>query len=64
VRGRFVLAVCRDADGVRAAIAGLLEAITQDREVTRERLRGYQHEAAAVYWDMTPLLSIAVIAPR
>ena len=62
MRERFILAVCRDAAGVPAAIAGMLEAATHDREVTRERLRGYQHEAAAVYWDMTPLLSIAVIA--
>jgi hypothetical protein len=47
---------------VPAAVAGMLEAATHDREVTRERIRDYQHEAAAVYWDMTPLLSIAVIA--
>jgi hypothetical protein len=62
VRERFILAVCRNAPGVPADIAGMLEAATHDREVTRERLRDYQHEAAAVYWDMTPLLSIAVIA--
>jgi hypothetical protein len=62
VRGRFILSVCRDAAGVPAAIAGMLEAATHDREVTRERLRGYQHEVFAVDWDMTSLLSIAVIA--
>jgi hypothetical protein len=47
---------------VPAAVAGMLEAAIHDREVTRARIRHYQHEAAAVYWDMTPLLSIAVIA--
>jgi hypothetical protein len=59
VRERFILAVCRGAAGVPAA---MIEAATRDREVNCECLRGCGYQAAAVYWGMTPLLSIAVIA--
>jgi hypothetical protein len=33
-----------------------LEGVANDREVKRSKIRAYRHEAAAVYWDMTPLL--------
>lgn len=62
VREAFVTAVCRDSAGVPAAIEGMLQAASHDREVTRSRIRAYQHEAAAVYWDMTPLLVVALVA--
>jgi hypothetical protein len=62
VRAAFVNAVCRDAAGIPAAIAGMLEAAAHDREVTRARIRDYRHAAAAVYWDMTPLLVVGLVA--
>jgi len=38
----------------------MLAAAAQDREVTRETMLAYRHEAAVTYLDMTPLLLIAV----
>jgi hypothetical protein len=59
------LAAAMDADNRRGRIMRLLWRFQRTLELsplTPERLRDYQHEAAAVYWDMPPLLSIAVIA--
>jgi len=60
VETAFVRAVVRDSGGIPAAVEGMLTAAANDREVTRARIRHYQHEAAAVYWDMTPLLVVLV----
>jgi len=67
VRERFIAAVVQDSAGVPAAIEGMLQAAGNDREVTPTRIRDYRHEAAAVYWDMTPLIilgSIGFMAAR
>lgn len=50
-----------------AAIEGMFQAASNDREVTPACIRDYRHEAAAVYWDMTPVLllgSIGFMAAR
>jgi len=61
VRESFIRAVQLDSGGVPAAVEGMLVAATNDGEVSRSRIREYRHEAAAVYWDMTPLLMVLVI---
>ncbi len=61
LRERFIAAVVQDSGGVPAAIEGMLQSASNDREVTPARLRDYRHEAAAVYWDMTPLLVLGLI---
>jgi hypothetical protein len=67
LKERFIAAVVQDSAGVPAAIEGMLQSASNGREVTPARLREYRHEAAAVYWDMTPLLilgSIGFMAAR
>jgi hypothetical protein len=67
LKERFIAALVQDSAGVPAAIEGMLQSASNDREVTPARLREYRHEAAAVYWDMTPLLilgSIGFMAAR
>ena len=61
VRAGFIRAVQLDSGGVPAAVEGMLVAATNDREVSRSCIRKYRHEAAAVYWDMTPLVMVLVI---
>ncbi len=61
VRESFIRAVEQDSGGVPAAVEGMLQAASNDGEVTRARVRGYRHDAAAVYWDMTPLIMVLVI---
>ncbi len=61
LRERFIAAVVQDSAGVPVAIEGMLQSASNDREVTPARLRDYRHEAAAVYWDMTPLLVLGLI---
>jgi len=55
-----VCAVVCDSGGIPAAVERMLTAAANDRKVTRARIRAYSHEAAAVYWDMTPLLVVLV----
>lgn len=62
VREAFITALARDSNGVPAAVEGMLAAAAQDREVTRETMLAYRHEAAVTYLDMTPLLLIAAAA--
>ncbi len=57
----FIRAVEQDSGGVPAAVEGMLQAASNDGEVTRARVRAYRHDAAAVYWDMTPLIMVLVI---
>ena len=58
VRAMFIRAVQQDSGGVPAAILGMLAAAGNDGIVSRSAVRSYRHEAAAVYWDMTPMLLI------
>ena len=51
----------QDSGGVPASIEGMLQAASNDREVTPARIRDYRHDAAAVYWDMTPLVIVGSI---
>ncbi len=61
VRKSFIRAVQIDSGGVPAAVEGMLTAASTDGQVTRSKVREYQHEAAAVYWDMTPVLVVVAI---
>jgi hypothetical protein len=61
VRESFIRAVQLDSGGIPAAVEGMLVAASNDGEVSRSKLRQYRHEAAAVYWDMTPLLIVLII---
>jgi hypothetical protein len=48
--------------GLRLVAVGRRARVSRACEVNCERLRGSRHTAAAVYWDMPPPLSRAVIA--
>jgi hypothetical protein len=61
VREAFIAQVVRESRGIPAAIAGMLTAATNEREVTRRSLRDYHHDAAITYLDMTPMIMILVV---
>lgn len=61
-RARFVRHVAMASGGVPAAIRGMLEAASAEPEITPAKARSFQHEAAAHYFDMTPLAVILLVA--
>ena len=60
-RARFVRHVAIACSGAPAAIRGMLEAASAEPEITPARARSFQHEAAAHYLDMTPLVVILMV---
>jgi hypothetical protein len=60
-RDRFVRHVATASGGVPAAIRGMLEAAAAEDEITPARARAFQHEAAAQYLDLTPLLIVLLV---
>lgn len=51
-----------ESGGVPAAIEGMVGAAAHDGLVTLAGIRAYRHEAGARYFDMTPLLLVALVA--
>ena len=61
-REAFLRAVEHESGGVPAAIEGMVGAAAHDALVTLAGVRAYRHEAGARYFDMTPLLLVALVA--
>lgn len=62
VREIFITRIVRESRGIPEAIAGMLAAASNEREVTRRSLHDFHHESAIAYFDMTPLLLIVVVS--
>jgi hypothetical protein len=51
----------RTSGGVPEALLGMLEAVAAEDEITPARVRSFQHDAAKRYFDMTPVVLLAML---
>ncbi len=60
-RDRFLRHVAQASGGVPAAIRGMLEEASKEREITPAKARSLYHEAGLHYVDMTPLVIVLLV---
>lgn len=61
VKRRFLRHIAQDSGGVPAAIRGMLEAASNEDEITPAKVRAFSHEAGIRYLDMSPVLVLILV---